>query len=75
MPANPNRSGQGGDVEGETPNFVTQGNPIMVAKASFDGGYPEGALDQTLNDGGIVVNKADLVKGYCNYGKVIGEAS
>lgn len=70
MPINPNRAAQGGDVEGEIPNFVSQGNPIQVAKASFDPGYP---LDETLSDAGIVINKADLVRGYCAYGKAIGE--
>lgn len=73
MPKNPNRAGQGGDVEGTTPNFVTQGKPIDVATASFDPGYPKEFLDETLNDGGIKVNRADLVRGYCDYGKVIGD--
>lgn len=70
MPNNPNRSAQGGDVEGTVPNFVTQGKPIDIAKACFDPGYP---IDATLSDAGIVVNKADLVRGYCDYGKAIGE--
>lgn len=70
MPINPNRSNQGGDVEGETPIDVTMGEAIKVAKASFDPGYP---LDSTLSGAGVVTNKADLVRGYCGYGKTIGE--
>jgi len=70
MPINPSRTSQGGDVEGETPIEVTEGQPIMVAKASFDPGYD---LTTTLSDAGTIVSKADLIEGYCTYGKVIGE--
>lgn len=73
MPINPNRSSQGGDVEGQAPIDVSQGKPILVSKASYDPGYPDGALDATLSDAGIVVSTADLITGYCSYGKVIGE--
>lgn len=68
MPNNPERSSRGGDVSGETPIDVTQGEAIKVATASYEPGYP---LDGTLKD----VNKADLVTGYCGYGKAIGEGS
>ncbi len=72
MPINPNRKSQGGDVEGQAPTDSqwSVGNPISVSKASFDPGYP---LDATLSDADIKVSKADLVQGYCTYGKVIGE--
>lgn len=73
MPINPNRSAQGGDVEGTAPIDVSQGKPIMVSKASFDPGYPDGALSATLSDADVVVSKADLITGYCSYGKAIGE--
>lgn len=70
MPSNPSRSSQGGDVEGETSIDVTMGEAIKVAKASFDPGY---SIDKTLSDAGTVTNKADLVRGYCDYGKTVGE--
>lgn len=70
MPDNPNRAAQGGDVEGMKPIDVSQGEAIKVASASFDPGYP---IDSTLSDAGITVSKADLVKGFCTYGKVVGE--
>lgn len=72
MPINPNRSKQGGDVEGTTINDKNYGlgEPITVAKASYDPGY---SIDSTLSDAGIVVSKADLKLGFCSYGKVIGE--
>lgn len=73
MPINPSRSSQGGDVEGQVPIFVTQGNAINVSKASFDAGYSAGALEATLSDGDTIVSKADLITGYCSYGKAIGE--
>lgn len=68
MPNNPNRSTQGGDVSGETKTDVTMGKPIDVAAASYDPGY---SLDTTLSQG--YVNKADLMTGYCEYGKAVGE--
>lgn len=72
MPKNPNRMAQGGDVEGTTmtDNQWSVGDSIGVAKASFDPGY---SLDETLSDGGCVVSKADLIVGYCAYGKSTGE--
>ncbi len=70
MPNNPNRSSQGGDVEGTSPIEITQGETIKVAKASFDPGYD---LTNTLSDAGTVISKADLIEGYCSYGKAIGE--
>ena len=62
---NPNRDNQGGDVTGEKPIDVTQGEAVKVANASFDPGYP---LGKSLED----QSKADLVKGYCSYGKSVG---
>lgn len=70
MPKNPTRSYQGGDVEGETPIEVSQGTPVDVAKASFEPGYD---LTTTLSDAGTIISKADLIEGYCAYGKAIGE--
>lgn len=70
MPNNPERASKGGDVEGETAIDVSQGEAIKVAKASFDPGYD---LATTLSDADTKVSKADLVTGYCTYGKVIGE--
>lgn len=72
MPKNPNRAAQGGDVEGDTVNDKGYGlgEPITVAKASYDPGY---SLDTTLSDAGIKVSLADLKLGRCMYGKVIGE--
>lgn len=70
--SNPNRSAQGGDVEGDTINDKGYGlgEPITVAKASYDPGY---SLETTLTDADIDVSVADLKQGYCTYGKVIGE--
>lgn len=72
MIKNPNRKAQGGDVEGETINNKGYGlgEPITVAKASYDPGY---SLESTLSDGGTIVSLADLKVGRCMYGKVIGE--
>ena len=72
MPKNPSRSSQGGDVEGEVPIDVSQGMAIDVMKASFDPGYD---LTTTLSDGGTIISKADLIEGFCSYGKAIGEHS
>ena len=66
MPTNPNRKSQGGDVEGETPIDVSQGEAIDIAKASLDPGYP---VENSLG----YAPKADLIRGYCDYGRVIGE--
>ena len=72
MPKNPNRKFQGGDVEGETKNDQEHGlgEPITVAKASYEPGY---SLETTLSDAGIEVSPADLKLGYCGYGKATGE--
>lgn len=58
---------QGGDVEGLTKTDSTWSNPLAVRSASFDPGYD---LDNTLRDNGT---KADLVRGYCTYGKAVGK--
>jgi len=58
---------QGGDVTGMTKIDVSQGEALDVASASFDPGYDFG---ESLPDG---LNKADLVDGYCTYGKSVGE--
>lgn len=71
MPHNPNRASQGGDVEGQVPTDDSQGKPIQIARASIDPGY---SIDTTLSDGGTEINKADLTRGYCTYGKAIGES-
>jgi hypothetical protein len=70
MPRNPSRRWQGGDVEGTTRIDVTRGEALPVARASFDPGY---SLETTLSDADTDVSHADLVQGYCTYGKVIGE--
>lgn len=46
---------------------VSQGEACEVASASFDPGYDFG---NSLPDG---ISKADLVDGYCGYGKSTGE--
>jgi len=63
---------QGGDVQGTTRIDVTMGEAIPVASASFDPGY---SLETTY-EGGDKRNrftKADLVQGYCTYGRLSGE--
>lgn len=70
MPKNPSRSSQGGDVEGVRAIDISQGQACEVALASFDPGYP---LDTTLSDGGTKIAKADLIRGFCSYGRAIGE--
>lgn len=62
---------QGGDVEGMTRIDVTMGDALEVASASFDGGY---SLETTY-EGGDPANKftkADLVQGFCTYGRLVG---
>jgi hypothetical protein len=71
MPSNPERASRGGDVEGTKKILVTQGEPIEVAAASYDPGYP---LDNTLSDADTKIAKSDLLRGYASYGKAIGEA-
>jgi len=70
--SNSHRDAQGGDVQGDTKNDQEHGlgEPITVAKASYDPGY---SLDTTLSDAGIKVAVADLKLGYCGYGKATGE--
>lgn len=58
---------QGGDVQGTKAIDVTQGEALPVASASFDPGYGFG---NALPDG---QTQADLLKGYCGYGKSTGE--
>lgn len=70
MPTNPSREARGGDVEGTVKTDVTMGSPIDVSKASFDPGYP---IDSSLSDANTNFNKADLMQGFCSYGKPIGE--
>lgn len=70
MPKNPERSSRGGDVDGEVAIDTTMGAAVRVARASFDPGYP---LDNTLSDADTDYSKADLIRGYCGYGKAIGE--
>lgn len=76
MVNNPRRRSQGGDVEGFRPidtqwSCCDEGRPA-VSNASFDPGY---SLETTLNDAGTKINKADLLQGYCTYGKSIGEGA
>lgn len=66
MPHNPARRSQGGDVEGETKIDVSLGDAISVAEASFDPGYD---LSTSMH----FVKKADLLQGYCTYGRAVGE--
>lgn len=68
MPKNPNRKAQGGDVEGTraTDTQWSVGDPVQVANASFDPGYP---LANSLD----YLYEADLVQGYCGYGRATGE--
>ena len=64
--SNPNRKGQGGDVEGDVPIDVSQGEAIKIAKASLDPGYPvEDSLDY--------LQKSDLIRGFTDYGRAVGE--
>ncbi len=60
------------DVSGTTKIAVTMGEAIPVANASFDPGY---SLETTYEGGDPrnTFTKADLVRGYCSYGRMIGE--
>lgn len=74
MPINPNRKGQGGDVEGEEATDVGLGQtlkPLMVSRASFDAGYDNGIdYGSDMDD----TTKAELKQGYSSYGRTkIGE--
>lgn len=64
---------QGGDVQGVTRIDVSQGDALEVATASFDPGYD---LESTYKGGDRRnrFTKADLVQGYCTYGRMIGES-
>lgn len=70
--SNPHRDCQGGDVEGDTKNDIGYGSgePITIAKASYDPGY---SLESTLENGNTEVSPADLKLGFCTYGKVTGD--
>ena len=70
MPINPSRKAQGGDVEGTTmtDSQWSIGSGVDVSKASFDPGY-----DTSLSRPDTT--KADLLQGYCSYGRSIGEPS
>lgn len=63
---------QGGNVPGERPIDMRggQGAPVRVANASYDPGY---SLDATLSDAGTDFSKADVLRGYCTYGRPVGE--
>lgn len=71
MVYNPERKYLGGDVEGTRKIAVTQGTPIEVSEASFDPGYGDNELENTLAAG--YVTKEDLTQGFCHYGTAIGE--
>lgn len=62
------------DVSGTTKIAVTQGEAIPVDNKSFDPGY---SLESTFEAGDSrnTFTKADLVRGYCSYGRMIGERS
>jgi hypothetical protein len=63
---------RGGDVSGTTRIEVTQGEALRVPSLSFDPGY---SLEETF-EGGDERNsfsKADLIRGYCTYGRLVGE--
>jgi hypothetical protein len=66
MPDNPSRKTQGGDVEGTKRTDVVYGEPVTVAAASYDPGYDLGA---SLG----FESKADLLQGFCSYGRELGE--
>lgn len=73
MPDNPKRASRGGDVTGTTRINVSQGEALAVASASFDPGY---TLEDTY-EGGDERNrfkKADLIRGFCTYGRLVGES-
>jgi hypothetical protein len=63
---------QGGDVQGERPIDMrgAQGEPVRVADASYEPGY---STKSTLTDAGTDFSMADLVRGYCTYGRPVGE--
>ena len=68
MPRNPSRRSQGGDVEGFDKTDVegSVSDSIDVAAASFDPGYE---LGESLG----YASEADLKRGFCTYGKGIGD--
>lgn len=67
---NSGRDSRGGDVPGtsRTDPDGGLGGSMEVAAASFDPGYD---LDESLDYASV----ADLKRGYCTYGKGIGEKS
>lgn len=70
MICNPCRAAQGGDVEGTIKTDVegSVSSPLTIARASVEPGYELGA---SLEYG----SQADLLRGYCTYGKSIGEST
>lgn len=58
---------QGGDVSGTTRIDVTMGEAIPVASASFDAGYLT-EQKRSMPD----TTMADLVQGFCSYGRSVG---
>lgn len=70
MVDNPERASRGGSVEGQRPTDARRsvGKGVSVSNASFDPGY---SIKNSLGD----VSKADLVQGYCGYGKAVGQGS
>ncbi len=65
---NPEREAQGGDVEGDVPIDITQGEALRVAKASFDPGYELGKSNE-------YGSAADLRQGFTGYGIAVGDAA
>jgi hypothetical protein len=61
-----------GPQGGDTRIDVTQGEAIPVASCSFDPGY---SLESNYQGGDKrnKFTKADLVQGYCSYGRRVGE--
>ena len=66
--SHPNVDTLGGDVPGFTKTDVVMGSPIEVAKCSYEPNYDIGT---TLAAGDV--SKADLMRGFCDHGKAIGE--
>jgi len=63
---------QGGDVQGTARIEVSQGEALKVAAASFDPGYD---VDASIEGGDPEqrMSEADLIQGFCAYGKLAGE--
>ncbi len=72
MPFNPNRSNQGGDVDGETTTDVGLGSsiaPVKVSRASYDTGFPVGHVMDSDASNGDAITMAELKLGYTSYGR------